>query len=83
MSSTRSDFPARAVSKREPRCGAKSGLMKNAPSTFTTVIEYRSAIEEFDLLWETSTTQAQQERMDKLLGKIEALERARIGLSNK
>lgn len=78
MSSTRSDFTARAVSKRKPRCGAKNGLTKNAPSAFTIVIDYRSAIEEFDRLWETSTTQAHQERMEKLLCKIEAFEKARL-----
>lgn len=37
--------------------------------------EYRSTIEEFDRLWQSGTTQDQQNRMAKLLNKIEAFEK--------
>jgi hypothetical protein len=51
---------------------------RNEPLTSTIVAEYRSAIEEFDRLWETGTTQEQQKRMSELLNKIEAFEKAHV-----
>lgn len=45
------------------------------PTTTTTIAGYRSAIEEFDRLWEIGTTQEQQQRMIELLSQIESFER--------
>jgi hypothetical protein len=46
-----------------------------------TIAEYSLAIEEFDRLWETGTTQEQQQRMADLLIQIELFEMTRRELA--
>ncbi|RJG01022.1 hypothetical protein [Noviherbaspirillum sedimenti] len=46
----------------------------NPPPPITSIAGYRSAVDEFDRLWETGTTDEQQQRMSNLLGLIELFE---------
>ena len=48
------------------------------PLTSSSDAEYRLAIEEFDRLWQSGTTQDQQKRMAELINDIEAFEKCML-----
>jgi hypothetical protein len=53
----------------------------NLAEPVATIAAYSIAIEKFDRLWETGTTQEQQERMANLLTQIELFEITRRDLA--